>query len=313
MELRRLRYFVAAAEEEHFHRGAARLNIAQPALSRQVRELEAEIGIVLFERQGGRARLTEAGRAFLEDARDLLHQAEQARERASRIAAGRIGIARIGFSAVAMENRLVPLAMREFQMGHADVRLELIRMASLKQIEALRNGQIEAAFGFSRPDNSMDFDHVSIATDQIVLAVPKAHRLARRRNVRLVDLKSEKFVWVRHGYHVFWHEQVVRACAAVGLVPNIVLELDDESALGNLVEAGMGIAFCYASRQEWSSDKLAFVRIADLSLSYRLELVWLKTNKSQLLSDLVATVDGLLRNRRPIGRAWRAVQVPIRK
>src|SRR5882724_6975912 len=146
MELRHLRYFVAVGEEEHYGRAARRLHIAQPALSRQIQDLEAEIGFQLFDRLPRGVKISTAGRQFLEDARRILRQVEEATERARRVARGQSGTLRVGFTENASWHGVVPDSFRHFRERIPDGELQLNPMASLEQLEAVRAGQLDAGF-----------------------------------------------------------------------------------------------------------------------------------------------------------------------
>ena len=146
MELRHLRYFLAVGEEEHYGRAAARLRVAQPALSRQIQDLEEEIGFKLFDRMPRGVRISAAGKLFLEDARRILQQLNEATDRARRVARGQSGTLRVGFAENASWHGVVPDSFRRFRERIPDGELQLNPMASLEQIEALMAGHIDAGF-----------------------------------------------------------------------------------------------------------------------------------------------------------------------
>ena len=181
MELRHLRYFVAVAEELHFGRAAARLNIAQPPLSRQIRDLEREIGVVLFERTTRGAELTVAGSAFLSEARLTLAQAERAQRTAQRAARGETGRLRVGFVEAATHSGVLPSVLSFFRMHLPSIGLSLFEMDAVQQSDALRDGRVDVGLLHSPPldaDRWLRVEHVH--TDPMILAVPDTHRLAGR-------------------------------------------------------------------------------------------------------------------------------------
>ncbi len=148
MELRHLRYFVAVGEEQHYGRAARRLHVAQPALSRQIQDLEEEIGFQLFERLPRGVKLSAAGRLFLEDARRILHQVNEAVGRASRVARGQTGTLRIGFTENSSWHGVVPDSLRRFRERQPDAELQLHPAGSANQIEEIRSGRVDAGFVF---------------------------------------------------------------------------------------------------------------------------------------------------------------------
>src|SRR5262245_5803573 len=144
MELRHLRYFVAVGEEQHYGRAARRLRVAQPALSRQIQDLEDELGFQLFERLPRGVRLSAAGKLFLDDARRILQEVSEAVLRANRIATGLSGTLRVGFTENSSWRGVVPDSFRQFREQHPDAELQLQPDASLSQIDAIRSGRLDA-------------------------------------------------------------------------------------------------------------------------------------------------------------------------
>ncbi len=148
-EWKDLRYFVGVAEEEHYGRAAERLHVAQPALSRQIQDLEKEIGFPLFDRLPRGVRLSAAGKLFLTDVRRILQEVEEAKLRAERVAKGMAGTLRIGFMETVSWHGALPEALRRFRKRQPDVELQLHAMRSLLQIEGVRSGRLDAGFIFS--------------------------------------------------------------------------------------------------------------------------------------------------------------------
>src|SRR6266852_1389848 len=137
MELRHLRYFVAVGEEQHYGRAAKRLHVAQPALSRQIQDLEQEIGFTLFDRLRRGVKISTAGKLFLEDAQRILQQVNEATVRAGRVARGQSGTLRVGFTENASWHGVVPDSFRQFRKSHPDAELQLEPLTSLQQFEAV--------------------------------------------------------------------------------------------------------------------------------------------------------------------------------
>src|SRR5689334_24125331 len=173
MELRHLRYFVAVGEEQHFGRASRRLRVAQPALSRQIQDLEEEIGFKLFERLPRGVKLNPAGKLFLEDARRILQEISDAAARAARVAHGRSGTLRVGFTENASWRGIVPDSFRRFRERQPDAELQLTPATSLEQIEALRSGRLDAGYVFNMPKTDAELDHFPVAMQHVELAVPK--------------------------------------------------------------------------------------------------------------------------------------------
>src|SRR5260370_29965607 len=170
MELRHLRYFVAIGEEENYRRAAQRLNVAQTALSTQMKDLEAELGFKLFDRLPRGVKLSVAGKLFLEDARRILQQVSEAAARAARVARGQSGTLCIGFTENASWNGVVPDALRIFRQRHPDAELQLHPAGSVDQIEDIRSGRVDAGFVFNMPRNAEELDHLPVAVQHVELS-----------------------------------------------------------------------------------------------------------------------------------------------
>jgi DNA-binding transcriptional LysR family regulator len=290
MELRHLRYFVTTAELEHFGRAAARLSIVQPALSKQIRELEAEVGTPLFERLPRGVRLTAAGRAFLTDARAVLQQTEAAAQRARDVGRGRAGRLRVGFVDTAIYHPVLPRIFRDFRRQQPGVDLELVQQPSLAQGELLRTGALDAGFVFHHPAHLPTLAHHFVAADPIVLAVPAPHPFARRRGVRLAELKDENFVWIPRALSPRFHDGVHAACARHGFAPRIVQEGSSDVAILSLVAAGVGLSFCVGSVAHRKPKNVRLVRLPDLRMTVQLDAIWRTDHANPALPPFLALV-----------------------
>ena len=192
MDLRQLRYFVAVAEELHFSRAAARLSLAQSALSSQIRALEREIGGPLLVRSTRRVELTPAGAALFADATDLLASADEALHRARALARGEAGSLTVGSLGPAPGGILAPLLAR-FGGRHPDVRLEVRAFDFTDSVDGLRERHADCAFLYL-PLDDPELDVTPLLTEQRVVVLPQRHRLARRKRLRPADLVDEVFV-----------------------------------------------------------------------------------------------------------------------
>jgi DNA-binding transcriptional LysR family regulator len=290
MELRGLRYFLAAAEEENFHRAAARLRIAQPALSRQISQLEQELGAALFERSRRRVRLSPAGKQYLADVRRILREVEEANRRARRVALGQIGVLRIGFHETAGRHPVVPRSLREFRAANPEVEVNFVQMTSPAQLEAIQDGTLDGGFAYVPPQLPPELDCIDIGRDELCLAMASAHPLAARASLRLKDLVNEPFVWIGRDVNPQHHDRVIAACLAGGLSPRIVHETGGEATLLSLVAVGMAVSFVAASPQMSPPPDIVLKRISDLRLTLRLALFWRPQPDLLLLSRFVANV-----------------------
>jgi DNA-binding transcriptional LysR family regulator len=241
VELRHLRYFVAVAEERHFGRAAARLHMAQPPLSQQIRQLEGELSLQLLRRTTRRVELTPAGEAYLVRARQILAAVSSATGEAQRVAAGLQGRLVIGCVGSATYS-LLPQLVRTLREELPDVELAVQgEMLAPDQAQALVDGRID--LGLLRPPVDEESLRVRVLrSDRLIVAVPDGHRLAGRRRVRLKDLAGEDFVIHAGGGRSVMHDTVVARCRAAGFEPRIRHEVAETSTLVTFVAAGLGIA-----------------------------------------------------------------------
>src|SRR5271170_1507721 len=195
MELRHLRYFVAVGEDEHYGRASRRLRVAQPALSRQIQDLEEEVGFKLFERLPRGVKLSAAGKLFLQDARRILQEVNEAAARAGRVARGLSGTLRVGFTENASWRGVVPDSFRRYREKQPDAELQLQPAASLAQLEAIRSGRLDAGFVNFMPKGDPDLSQLPVAINHVELATPKGHPFTELKKLRLRDLTDTPFVW----------------------------------------------------------------------------------------------------------------------
>jgi DNA-binding transcriptional LysR family regulator len=274
MDLKRLRTFVAVVEEGGFGRAARRLNVAQPAVSKQVRDLEVDLGGALLVRDPAGVRPTTAGERLLADARRLLAEAARVRERARREARGEAARLAVGYNETVFWSGVIPDIVRRFHERHPEVRLTMLPMSSVDQLAALREGRLDAGFLFYRPPGDPDLEGLVVATEPVLLAVPRASRWASRPPERLAALAGEPFLLFPRAASPPYHDDLLRACGAAGLRLDVVQEAMNETGLLGLVAVGMGLSFAPAAARARCPDGVVLVPVSDLVLTVTLELVW---------------------------------------
>jgi DNA-binding transcriptional LysR family regulator len=256
MELRQLRYFVAVAQEQNFTRAARRLNIAQPPLSRQIRQLEHETGVLLIERGLRPVRLTEAGKLFYDQAVQALDHVERMVEMTRRLAAAarpRIGI---GFVSSTLYGYL-PEVIRRYRVERHEVEISLLELTSLEQIPALKEGRIDVGFG-RIPHGDPQVDRVLMRNEPLLAALPATHPLAVRADLRLADLAHLPLVVYPKAPRPSYADQVLALYRACGLRPPLVHEVKElQTALG-LVAAESGVALVPASVARLRRDNVVY-------------------------------------------------------
>src|SRR5215218_2891953 len=275
-DLNQLRCFVTVAEELHFGRAAARLNMTQPPLSRQIQVLEHIIDAPLLERTSRSVRLTPAGRSFLPEARRILKLAESASQVARRIALGKSGSLKIGFTAAAACRAKLP-----------EVDFSLKEMVSGDQFEALTSGQIDA--GLLRPPIARpEIASRRVVAEPLLAAIPKKHPLANVESVTIKDFDNQPFVMYSPYESRYFHDVLVALFTRADILPRYVQHLSQIHSILAMVRPGLGLAIVPAAA---ASLKIADVRLRPLKLRTRvpveLFMVWRRDDENPLLSALV--------------------------
>ena len=242
MELRHLRYFVAVADEENVTRAAAKLHVAQPAVSRQIRDLEEELGLDLFERTAKSLRLTDAGRVFLEEARAVLQRAEDATKAVRAVAGGTRGELHVGY-APSLTVQILPRALRRFQGEFPRVRVSLHDLSTEEMLAGLREDRLHVALMVAPAGRQLrGLRFHELARYPICIGVPPGHRFARLRTLTLAKVANEPIIAYSRADYPEYHTGLARMFAPVGRVPTIAEEHDSVTSLIAAVEAGHGIA-----------------------------------------------------------------------
>jgi len=289
MELRHLRYFVAVGEEEHYGRAAQMLHVAQPALSRQIQDLEEEVGFKLFERLPRGVKLSVAGKLFLEDARRILQQVNEAAARAARVARGQAGTLRIGFTENASWHGVVPDSLRRFRERQPDAELQLHPAGSVDQIQDIRSGRVDAGFVFNPSKNDEELDQLPVAMQHVELAAPKGHPLSKIKKLRLRDLVDAPFIWFPRREAPAFYDRLMHECYRGGLKsPRIVQEAANEATILSLVSHGMGVGWVNGTARWRCPKQVVILSIADLNMPLPMALAWRRDNSSPLLASFIA-------------------------
>ncbi len=263
MELRHLRSFEALAEERHFGRAAARLHLAQPALSQQVKQLERELGVALFTRTTRRVELTDAGRRFAGHARSVLGDVDRAAADMELVASGAAGRVSVGFIGTATYD-VLPRVAREVRATLPDVELELRgELLSPPLADGLRDHTFDLALLRPDPLNQADLTVRRLRSERLVAVLPTGHRLATRRRISLSALAAEPFVLHPSGHRSSVHDRVLAACADAGFTPASTVEVGETATLVVFVAAGLGVALVPEPVRSLGLDGVAYVALTD--------------------------------------------------
>ena len=247
MELRHLRYFVVVAEEQNVTRAAERLHVSQPPLSRQIRDLEQELGVALFQRTAKSLALTEAGKIFLIEARAVMLQAEKAVQTVRAVAKGERGRLRVGY-APSLTVELLPKALREFERECPGVRVTLYDLTSEECEQRLIAGKLDIALTV-RPSlgNMRKLSFERLKSYPICCAVASTHPLAAKRLLKLAQLRQERFIVLSQDEYPEYQEWIRDLFRSVGFEPMMGYECDSVTGILAAVEAGRGIAIVSSS------------------------------------------------------------------
>jgi DNA-binding transcriptional LysR family regulator len=254
MELRHLRYFVTVAEELHFGRAAQRLNMSQPPLSRQIRELEAEIGVSLLVRRYHHVELTPAGKAYLAQAKRILEQVEAARHEAAAVALGRAGHLRLGHGTHLPDGYLSRL-LNAFHQEAPHVAVELLESPTPRILKALRQKTIDVGLVIA-PSRATGLVVRPLFSDRLVIALPEGHRYAAAPLTDLAQLAHENFVLCRRYADPGYRELVEGICRDAGFTPRVLQAVEQKQTVLELVAQGLGVSIV----QESAAARLTGVR-----------------------------------------------------
>ncbi len=242
MELRHLRYFVAVAEQLSFTKGAEKLHLTQPALTRQIRDLEEEIGVRLFNRTKHRVELTEEGRSFLADAKDVLARSVEIVESVQRLSRHAVSALNIGYVANLFYDVLsstLPL----FRHSFPTVSINLFDMTCGDQFRALDEGKIDLGFvGLSEPIKERGLLFRSIGYYKTVVALAKSNRLAKKFTIKLKELEPMFFISLSETSYPFYRHWLTKTCHRAGFWPKILQDTEIEQAMLQSIEANLGVA-----------------------------------------------------------------------
>ncbi len=288
IDLRRLRYFVAVAETLHFGRAATRLHISQPPLSRQIQQLEREIGTLLLRRNKRHVELTDAGAHLLVDARRILVDAEQLAERTRRAATGAIGQLTLGFIS-AVDYSILPGVLRAYRESYPGVTLDLRELTSDIQLRELRTSRIDVGMLLTPVDDA-SLTTLPLLREPLVAAIPASDPLARRgRLVSLTALALRPFILFPHSNAPGLHDMIVDFCRSAGFTPRVAQEAVQLQTIISLVSAGLGVALVPASLMDLRRSGVVYRQLQQLSPQFTVALAWRRDNSNVCVANFVTT------------------------
>lgn len=239
MELRQIKYFLAVAKQEHVTEAAHSLHVAQSAISRQIANLENELGVKLFEREGRNVKLTQIGRIFMEHIEVAMIEFEKAVQTVEEHLNPKKGTIRIGFPN-SLATKTLPMVISAFRDEHPDIGFQLWQGSNQDLKRMVLKGEIDLAFISPVPKNEEDLNSNIFFTENMMALVGENHPLAERKAIRLSDLRNESFVIFRQGFAL--RDIIFNACKQMGFTPRIAFEGEDIDTIKSLVAAGLGVS-----------------------------------------------------------------------
>ena len=274
MELRHLRYFVMIAEEQNFRRASERLHVSQSPLSRQMQDLEEEMGVELFEPEGRGIKLTAAGKTFAERARSILASVDAAVDEAKGVAEGRLGTVVIGFETGTTFMGALLSLVAAFRKRTPRVGLQLVPMSSVEQWAALRQGTIAFGYGAYAPTDDT-LGHLEMTRDRLGMLLSPEHRLAQLKKIRLRDIAGERVLLQPRQLYPRLHADLIAAAHARGVTLHVTAEVMDLEALMALVAIGDAVTFVGENISEMAAQTAMTWRpIEDLHIKLSEFVTW---------------------------------------
>jgi DNA-binding transcriptional LysR family regulator len=292
MELRHLRYFRMVAAELHFGRAAEKLHIAQPPLSKQIQQLEAELGFELFARTKRSVALTPAGQAFLVEVDQIFQKLDRAIDIGKQTSRGELGQISIGFVGSATYN-ILPIMLQRFRDRYPHIQIELHELTTDRQLIWLREGRID--LGLIRPPMiDPNFASQIIFQESLVVALPIDHHLAKLDLIELSALATEPFILFPRQLAPGLYDPIIAICQAAGFSPQVVQECIQMQTIVSLVSANMGVSILPTSIQEAQRQGVIYKPIQAGSISVdqlaKIAIIWRIDEDSPTINRLIEIV-----------------------
>ena len=284
LENRHLKYFLEVASLLHVTKAAERLHIAQPALTQNIQQLESELGVQLFHREGRRLTLTEAGRVFQAEAERSLRQFNHAQRAAQRAARGELGTLVLGFQSTA-GLAVVPQLVQRFRGSYPDVEIIFSEMGTSAQKKALLAGEID--IGLMYTTRSEEFAYRELIPEALVIALPENHRLASRDSIALKDLADETLILPSPTVSEVLYHAVLAECTESAFQPRKLQEVATAQTALGLVSARFGVAVLPGSVRVLARKGVVFRPIRNSRIQVQLALMWPKENASPIIPNLL--------------------------
>lgn len=287
-EIRHLRHFIAVAEELNFSVAAEKSNIAQPALSRSIKQLEDLLGLQLLVRTSRHVKMTNQGRTFLRGAYKALELLQETHDKAQMVSQGEAGHLRIGYTNFAIVGRL-PSLLNSFRNTYPNIKVDIIHNFTARQIEDVKDRKID--FGFiTGPATDRDIKSLAVQKDRLVAIVSSRHPLAVLPSVQLKELMHEPFIMGLVKDWNYFHSHIQSICQRRGFLPNIVQEAYDSEGIFGFVEANMGITLHIESVRNNYRKGTEVVNLEDVEEMIPTDMIWLRQGETPVQRTFIEFV-----------------------
>ncbi len=289
IEYRHLRYFLAVAEDLHFRKAAERLYISQPGLSRQIKQMEEDMGIILFERHNRKVKLTKTGEYLQKELILNLKSLDHILSHAKLVNSGKDGSLKLGYVGSAMQ-KLIPKLLLKFKQEHPEVLFSLQEMDNQKQLDGLNSQDID--LGFVRLDRvPRGLEIRSVLNEPFCLVLPKNHPIDSLNYKNMAQFKEESFILFDPKYSATYYEKVMQIFDDSGFVPMVSHNTIHASSIYKLVENNFGISIVPKSLQIKDSKIVKFIELNNISQRTVLSVVWNKENRNPILEKLMKHIN----------------------
>jgi len=289
IELRHLYYFVAVAEELNFGRAAERLHIAQPPLTRQIRQLEQALGVRLFHRTTRRIELTEAGQVYLIEARRVLTQVQEGITLARLASKGEVGHLVVGFEGSSAYD-IVPLTVKAFKEKFPQIRLSVREMTTGDQVKALHEAHIHVGFVVPPLLENHNLTIETVLKEPLIAALPQNHSLAHQPTIDLADLKDQTFILCPRHHQCGLFDHTISVCHQRGFSPQFTQETNEVQSILGFVAAELGVALLPASVQRLQRSHVIYRKLQPPVEALELAIAWRKEALSPTVEHFIEVV-----------------------
>lgn len=291
--LRDLRYFLAVAEEENFHRASRKLSVAQPALSRRIRDLEKNLDVTLFHRKNKRIQLSRVGEAFIDSARDIIDRTDAAIQMAQNLTDGEEGKITIGITESTIRCHTVKEAILSFSRKFPRVGLDFVPIAKAPFLEGIENGEVDLTFMPRVSNFKLNVPHFDVSSFSFMAAMPSDHRLAGQDSISVHDLHGEEILWLQTeaapAITAAFSQRFQEAGVDVTFKPIFM----SENGRLHLVAAGLGITILSETVANDIPDSVFLKPIRDLNVGITIKAVWKGEESNPTLKNFLSVIQSV--------------------